>query len=320
MRRLISMSLAAAALGAVALAGASAQAATRAWVSGHGTDAAGCGSPANPCRSLQYAHDNIVAAGGEIDIMDPAGYGAISITKAISIVNDGVGTAGVQSASGDAIAINAGPADSVYLKGLNVDGVLFAGHVGINFIGGGNLTISNCVVRHFGSDGIKLNVPGGTISFQISNTIASDNGNNGVRYTTNASAVTVTGVLDGLTASNNASNGVEIDSAVAGTTDFTIEHSNINHNAAIGVSVQTLNSAVNRVAIDSTHINYNQTGVEPTSTARVRLWNSTAVGNSNVGTFSFPTGNGDLISEGDNLIKDNAVNDIVGTLTPDTLN
>src|SRR5450755_1299850 len=96
---------------------AQAAGANRAWVSGHGTDAAGCGAPTAPCRSLQYTHDHIVVAGGEIDILDPAGYGAITITKAISIVNDGVGTAGVQAASGNAITINAGPSASVYLRG-----------------------------------------------------------------------------------------------------------------------------------------------------------------------------------------------------------
>src|SRR5580698_9504359 len=94
--------------------------ATRVWVSGHGADAAGCGTPDSPCRSLQYAHDSAVVAGGEIDILDPAGYGAVTITKAVSIVNDGVGTAGVQSAAGDAITINAGSLDAVYLKGLNI--------------------------------------------------------------------------------------------------------------------------------------------------------------------------------------------------------
>ena len=68
---------------------AQAQTATRAWVSGHGTDEAGCGQVPAPCRTPQYAHDNIVAAGGEIDILDPAGYGSITIKKAISIINDG---------------------------------------------------------------------------------------------------------------------------------------------------------------------------------------------------------------------------------------
>ena len=79
----------------------------RAWVSGHGIDTAACGAPTSPCRSLQYVHDNIIAAGGEIDVLDPAGYGSVTITKSLSIVNDGVGTAGVQATAGDAIAINA---------------------------------------------------------------------------------------------------------------------------------------------------------------------------------------------------------------------
>src|SRR5450432_1716020 len=108
----------AALLTAVGPAGA---APNRVWVSGHGVDQAGCGAPVSPCRSLQFAHD-AAAAGGEIDILDPAGYGAINITKAISIVNDGVGTAGVQASGGAAITISAGTSDSIYLRGLNVDG------------------------------------------------------------------------------------------------------------------------------------------------------------------------------------------------------
>src|SRR5471032_1756282 len=111
-------------------------AATRVWVSGHGVDTAGCGAPTAPCRSLQYAHDHAVGAGGEIDILDPAGYGAITITKAISIVNDGVGTAGVQATSGTAITINAAAGDDIYLRGLNVDGVHASGTYGVVFNSG----------------------------------------------------------------------------------------------------------------------------------------------------------------------------------------
>src|SRR5471030_101150 len=118
-----------------------AQAATRAWVSGHGTDAAGCGAPTAPCRSFQYVVSSVIAPGGEIDVLDPAGYGAVTITHAISIVNDGVGTAGVQASSGAAITISAGPSDSVYLRGLNVDGLHFAGTYGVDDQSAGILTI-----------------------------------------------------------------------------------------------------------------------------------------------------------------------------------
>ena len=60
----------------LAVGGPAVAASDRGWVSGHGVDQAGCGVPSAPCRSLQYAHDHAVNAGGEIDILDPAGYGA----------------------------------------------------------------------------------------------------------------------------------------------------------------------------------------------------------------------------------------------------
>ncbi len=45
-------------------------------VSGKGADTPACGGVGNPCRTFQYAHDNIVAAGGEIDTLDPAAMDA----------------------------------------------------------------------------------------------------------------------------------------------------------------------------------------------------------------------------------------------------
>src|SRR5471032_941752 len=172
--KVLSLSLIA---GALFLMSATAHAGTasRAWVSGHGVDQAACGAPTSPCRSLQYTHDNIVAAGGEIDILDPAGYGALSITKAISIVNDGVGTAGVQATSGAAITINAGPFDAIYLRGLNIDGVNAAAANGVDFVAGERLVIDHCVVRHFASYGVLIEPSSGSSQFEIRDAVLSDN-------------------------------------------------------------------------------------------------------------------------------------------------
>ena len=179
MSRPVLASLAAIASAMLACGPTHAAGVTRAWVSGRGTDAAGCGAPVNPCRSLQYAHDNI-APGGEIDILDPAGYGAITITKAISIVNDGVGTAGVQQATSgaDAITIDAGPSDAVTLRGLNIDGLGVAKD-GIGLTEAGKLTIVNCVVRHFTHDGLYLQQANGVLFLTVFNTMAADNSNDG---------------------------------------------------------------------------------------------------------------------------------------------
>src|SRR5450432_1259626 len=83
-------------LGAASLllvgAGAHAQA-TRTWVSGVGDDANPCSRTA-PCKTFAGAISK-TAAGGEISVLDPGGFGGVTITKSISITNDGVGESGV---------------------------------------------------------------------------------------------------------------------------------------------------------------------------------------------------------------------------------
>src|SRR5262245_52213473 len=76
----------------------------RVFVAAQGLDSNPC-SFAAPCRTFQHAHD-VVASGGDIDVLDPAGYGSVSISKSISI--QGHGFAGISAPSGDAIAISAG--------------------------------------------------------------------------------------------------------------------------------------------------------------------------------------------------------------------
>src|SRR5262245_66228847 len=88
---------------AFALHAAPAQAQSRVFVAAQGLDSNPC-TFAQPCRSFQKAHDTVVA-GGEIDVLDPAGYGAVLITKAISI--QGHGFAGLAVPSGDGITVNA---------------------------------------------------------------------------------------------------------------------------------------------------------------------------------------------------------------------
>src|ERR1035437_7279007 len=79
----------------------------RSFVSGHGLDTNAC-TLAAPCRTLAHAF-SLTNAGGEIDVLDPVGYGSLTINKAMSSVNDGVGTAGVIVPSGGVgITINAG--------------------------------------------------------------------------------------------------------------------------------------------------------------------------------------------------------------------
>src|SRR6266478_2966019 len=93
--------------------------ASRTWVSGVGDDANPCSRTA-PCKTFAGAISK-TAAGGEINALDPGGYGAVTITKAITI--DGGGTfASILSSLVNGIVINAGASDVVNLRNLSIDG------------------------------------------------------------------------------------------------------------------------------------------------------------------------------------------------------
>src|SRR5215510_686548 len=82
----------------------------RTFVSSLGNDANDC-QRLTPCRTFQGAHDKTLA-NGEITVLDPGGYGAVTITKSISIINDGVGEDGVLvSAGATGVTVNAGASD-----------------------------------------------------------------------------------------------------------------------------------------------------------------------------------------------------------------
>jgi hypothetical protein len=84
----------------------------------------------------------------EIDALDPGGFGALTTTKAISIVGEGV-LAGVLVSGTNGITIAAGPNDAAYLRGLDIDG-LGKGVIGINIISTRSVIIEGS--RVFGFD------------------------------------------------------------------------------------------------------------------------------------------------------------------------
>ena len=119
--------------------------ASRTWVSGVGDDA-NPGSRTAPCKTFAGAISK-TAAGGEINVLDPGGFGAVTITKAITI--DGTDTeAGVLVSGTNGIVVNAGTNDVVVLRNLDFNG-LGTGLDGISFLGGKALIIDNCRIYGF---------------------------------------------------------------------------------------------------------------------------------------------------------------------------
>jgi nitrous oxidase accessory protein NosD len=138
------------------------------YVSGKGTNSGTCDSPANPCRTFQFAVHQ-TAPGGEVKALDPAEYGPIHINKSISIT--GVEGAGIDTNGG--IGINITAPSTVSIANLLIQDVSGSGDFGIigrpNTI---NLKITHCTVRGF-TTGISLSGP--ATSFLIADTIVTNN-------------------------------------------------------------------------------------------------------------------------------------------------
>jgi hypothetical protein len=103
-----------------ALFSAASQAQQRVFVSGHGLDTNPC-TVTQPCRTFQQAY-NVAAANGEIDVVDPAGYGPLTITHGISIQAHGFGGITQTCNTCAAITVSVTASDPVSLNGLLIDG------------------------------------------------------------------------------------------------------------------------------------------------------------------------------------------------------
>jgi hypothetical protein len=196
----------------VLLSGAPASAqATRTWVSGVGDDANPCSRTA-PCKTFAGAISK-TTAGGEINVIDPGGFGALTITKSITIRADHV-EAGVLVAGTNGIVVAAGPTDKVILEGLDFQG-LGSGINGVNFTSGLVLIIDRCNIQGFNSSGVNVASSTAGARAVIKNSTIYFNGVSG---TANTGGVTVQGssaiaeIVDTLI-QNNQNYGVQVTGA-----------------------------------------------------------------------------------------------------------
>lgn len=131
--------------------------ATRTWVSGVGDDVNPCSRTA-PCKTYAGAISK-TAKDGEISTLDPGGYGAVTITKSITI-NGGGGGQGygsILASNTNGVIINITSAadvrKSVRLDWLNINGAS-TGLDGVRFIAGNSLHVENSLIDGFTGDGI----------------------------------------------------------------------------------------------------------------------------------------------------------------------
>jgi hypothetical protein len=136
--------------------------ATRTWVSGVGDDANPCSRTA-PCRTFAGAISK-TATGGYIDVLDAGAFGAVTITKAITIDGSQGSHAGILATFTTGIVVNA-PGETVILRNLSIEGAGSGTH-GIRVIAAGQVHIENCTIQNFVNNGVVFSAVGGRLFVQ----------------------------------------------------------------------------------------------------------------------------------------------------------
>jgi hypothetical protein len=292
---------------------------SRSFVSGLGNDANApdCTRTA-PCRTFQKAHD-FTLANGEITVLDPGSYGAVQITKNISIINDGVGEAGLLvSGGGVGISVIA-PGAAVTLRGITIKGIGFGGGTGIFVLAASAFNVENCTIRNLDGTGALLGLgilfAANTGALQVTNTIVTDNSNHGINVNPlSPVAANVTGILDRVGLYNNGQAGLALNGATAtgGTVVVTVNDSVASNNgvsgsvggfAAVSLGGKALASMVLNRSVSASSPG---SGILISGAGAFAFVNQSLIAN-NASGWSGPANT--IFSAGNNLLTLNAAND-----------
>src|SRR4051812_45818954 len=271
--------------------GAFAQA-TRTWVSGVGDDVNPCSRTA-PCKTWAGAISK-TAVGGEIDAMDDGGFGALTITKAVTI-NGGGHTPPPPGAAGNPINVHAPANPQGGLQNIDPGG----GHTASALVTAGNAinvnAPANAQVVLQSIDLVGTNTAEGscTAGFGVSiNSAASvliddvdiSGFGTGVSATLGSSSVDVfvDVSLDDVRIHNNCQFGVRLDPAVGHPGRMAIDHTSITgSNTALSVA------AGGEAWVSNSRIYLNNTGVQPLAPGKIHSYcNNQVAGNATDGSFT----------------------------------
>lgn len=258
----------------------------RTFVASYGNDAnaaTNCGFT-NPCRGFTAAHA-VTISGGEIVALDAAGYGAITITKSITITANPGFYAGISASSGNAVTIATGGVN-VILRGLNINGI-GAAH-GVRMTSGSSLSIENCVISNFNNNGVYLT---GTMDLRMSNSMV--RGNN---------------------------EGVWIEGGVTATIAGTTIRANIDSGLVVwftGAAVTTTAAVSDSVISDNGNVGMVSNSIPATEVARTSITRSTIANNGAFGVYMCASGGTALASISYSLISGHTtagLNNACGTI------
>lgn len=248
--------------------------ASRTWVSGVGDDANPCSRTA-PCKTWAGAISK-TAAGGEIDALDPGGFGALTITKAITLDGGGGQVASTLVAGTNGFVVAAGVNDVVILRNIRINGIIQAnsGSIdGIKFQSGNTLLIENCEIFGFGNNGIHMVISTGTSSMIVQNTTVINNTFRGIQINPTGGTSNVT--ISKVWTYKNGAAGVGTDTTGGGTASTIIDQLTASENPG-GNGVEGLGAGTT-VKISNSTMSHNNVGVNITAPATVVSYKTNAI-------------------------------------------
>ena len=272
---------------ALALATTASAQATRTWVSGVGDDVNPCSRTA-PCKTFAGAISK-TAAGGVINALDPGGYGAVTITKSITLDGGGM-LASVLVSSTNAIIINAASTDEVILRHLDIEG-LGNGLAGVRVLSAGTVHMDDVTITDFSGRCIDVQPSGSSMLYVTSTHLNACAG--GGLYLQNARA-TVSGL-----SVENSQYGVRVGPNGLAT---------VKHSAASGGSMgfAAANDPSAVLNLEDSLTTNNDYGIVAGQGATVRCSRVGVLSNRVVGVFN--DGMSTLVSFGNNMVVGNSTN------------
>jgi hypothetical protein len=281
--------------------------ATRTWISGVGDDANPCSRTA-PCKTFAGAISKTSTL-GEINCLDPGGFGAVTITKSITLLCDPMSNGGVLVAGTNGIVVNDSGAGTaiVVIEGLDFDGN-GTGLSGILVTSAKSVQVINCKIRNFVTAGVNAS-PSTSVTVDVIDTVIS-NSTEGI-FVTPSAAASVRGSVNRTRLVNNSGDGMFLNAnTTTGNIKMDVRDSLASNNGSDGFGV-TSSSAVAQLQIDSSTATNNATGLAASGSANaiLRFTRSTVFAN---GTGANATSPAQVLSYMTNSVDGNGTN---GTFT-----
>ncbi len=276
--------------------------ATRTWVSGVGDDVNPCSRTA-PCKTFAGAISK-TAAGGEIDALDPGGFGAVTITKSMTIDGTtGQGFGSILASGTNGVNVNDSATGTpntitVTLRNLSINGAgTTLGTNGINFTSGRRLNVEGCQIFNFSTTGIRVAQTVATNNTGTFISVTNTNIYNTVRGIDLSNTVTFVSAVVNNSTIANMTDGVRIQT----NGHITLNNSSVTFCTGGGVNMSV--GAGTTANIINTVVSHNGTG----------LINNAAASNLGGATF---VENGTAISMTvNNAVKTYGTNNITGTIS-----